>query len=118
MNHILSHARAVWHNNTYIGTAEPCASIKAKCTHNMDVDYWFTRKCDDWIHSMGEDSLEPVNIKEWFERAVVAGELVEVESLEHSRDMRDVWFFGQPAWVTQQMRQELVVGNGTPVPHE
>ncbi len=112
MNHTLSYARAIWQCDNYIGTVEPCASIKAKCTHNMDVDYWFTKNCDEWIHSIYDNSMEPVDINRWIDRAVFTGELIEVESLEHSRDMRDVWFFGQPSWVTQSMREETIVGDG------
>lgn len=105
MKQELSYSRAIWHKDEYIGTAEPCASIKAKCTHNMDVDYWFTRKHDDYVKALDE-SIEPVNMHEWLKEMVTEGHFVETESLEHSRDMRDVWYFGPPSWVSADMLQE------------
>lgn len=110
MNHELSLARAIWWGEQCLGTIAPEGDIVPLLKHNMDVDYYLSRKASELIYKPPQEMLTE-EILSFYYQLLNCG-FVEVDSLEYSRDLRDVWFFGnvKPSWVPDDWKDELVMG--------
>lgn len=108
MNHELSFARAIWWGDCYLGTWEPTETVLFK--HNMDVDYWFTRQCNEWLDRAWGAARSEVDIAAWVGSMEESGAIRRAKrDLADSRDVRDVWFFGPPAWLPPSWRDQCTI---------
>lgn len=108
MIYTFSLPRAIWWGDRYIGTVEP--AMKSIMKHNMDVDYYLSREAASLVTKPPQE-MTPVEVDAWYQSLLLLG-FHEVESMEASRELRDIWFFANvaPSWLPADWKDELVMG--------